>query len=127
MVLPRGLARFNRVATNHVSRTVAGHLPWLGIVTHEGRRSGRRHRTPVNVFRRDGGFVVALTYGPDTDWAKNVLAAGRAEITTRGRTYGVTNPRIVEDADPDVVPRPVRTILRRLDVDQFLLLDTDVR
>jgi deazaflavin-dependent oxidoreductase (nitroreductase family) len=123
MVLPRWLARFNRVGTNRVSRLVAGRSPGFGIVVHTGRRSGREHRTPVNVFRREGGFVVALTYGSESQWVRNVLAAGRAEIVTRGQARPVVNPRVVTDPACRAVPPPVRPILKALAVDQFLLID----
>jgi hypothetical protein len=39
------------------------------------------------VFRRDADhYVVALTYGPDVDWLKNLRASGGGEIETRGPT-----------------------------------------
>ena len=38
-------------------------LPGFGVVEHAGRRSGRRYRTPVNVFRPGASYVIALTYG----------------------------------------------------------------
>jgi deazaflavin-dependent oxidoreductase (nitroreductase family) len=125
MPLPQWLGRLNRVGFNRGIRLVAGRLPGLGIVEHRGRRSGRRYRTPVNVFRRDGGFAVALTYGPRTDWVKNVLAAGAAQITTRGRSYEVVRPRVITDRGRAAVPWPVRRTLAVLNVDQFLLVDTE--
>lgn len=123
MPLPDGLARFNRVATNRITRLVAGRVPGFGIVIHEGRRSGRKYRTPVNVFRRQGGFEIALTYGPDSDWVKNVVTAGGAEVKYRGQIHRLTNPHMVQNPRVASVPRPVRLILRLLKVDTFLLLD----
>ena len=123
MPLPDGLARFNRVVTNRITRLVAGRVPGFGIVVHKGRRSGREYRTPVNVFRRQGGFEIALTYGPDRDWVKNVVVAGGAEVKYRGQTHRLTNPRMVQNPRETAVPRPVRLILRLLKVDGFLLLD----
>jgi deazaflavin-dependent oxidoreductase (nitroreductase family) len=123
MPAPPWLARFNRVATNRATRLVADRLPGFGIVRHQGRRSGTQYRTPVNVFRRPGGFAVALTYGTGADWIRNVLAAGHAEIVTRGRAHAVTNPRIVHDPERTPVPGPVRRILGALDVADFLFLD----
>lgn len=90
---------------------------------HTGRRSGREYRTPVNVFRREGGFVVALTYGSGSQWVRNVLAAGSAEIVTRGRAHPVVNPRVVTDPARRAVPVPVRPVLKLFDVDEVLLLD----
>lgn len=115
----------NRVGLNRVMRRVAGWMPGLGIVVHHGRRSGREYRTPINVFRREGGFVVALTYGPDADWARNVLHAGRAEIRTRRRTHPVVNPQVVHDPERHAIrPRLVRAILGVIAVDHFLFVDT---
>ena len=77
MPIPDGMRYVNKIALNKVTRPLLGRLPWFGVVVHRGRRSGNQYRTPVNVFPRPGGrYVVALTYGPDTDWLKNVLAAG---------------------------------------------------
>jgi deazaflavin-dependent oxidoreductase (nitroreductase family) len=120
--LPASLARFNRVVTNRVTRVVAPWLPGFGVVTHVGRRSGREYATPVNVFLRPGGYVMALTYGQG-DWVRNVLAAGSARLRTRGRTHWVANPRVVVDRAGDAVPPPVRWLLRRLGVTEFLFVD----
>jgi deazaflavin-dependent oxidoreductase (nitroreductase family) len=125
MPAPPWLGRFNRVATNRVTRPAAGRLPGFGVVIHEGRKSGRRYRTPVNVFRRPGGVVIALTYGTGAEWVRNVVAAGRAEIVTRGRSRRVVNPRIVSDAGRSLVPAPVRPILGALRVDAFLVADLE--
>lgn len=125
MPAPPWLARFNRVATNRATRLVADRLPGFGIVRHQGRRSGTRYRTPVNLFRRPGGFVVALTYGTGADWIRNVLAAGQAEVVTRGRAHTVVNPRIVHDPERTPVPAPVRAILGVLHVDDFLVVDEE--
>ncbi len=123
MPLPKALARFNRLVTNRISRPFAGRLPGFGVVIHKGRRSGREYRTPVNVFRRDGGFELALTYGPSADWVKNVMAAGGARLLYRGRVHDLTEPRKVREPRDTVVPAPVRLILSLLRVDTFLFLD----
>ena len=84
MVFPKKVAELNRVGLNRLTRHIADRLPGFGIVLHRGRRSGREFRTPLNVFRTDDGFVIALTYGPEADWVKNVLAAGGCDLLTRG-------------------------------------------
>src|SRR5438874_11172695 len=111
MPLPSGLARFNRTVTNRLTRLVAGHLPGFGSVVHVGRRSGRRYRTPVNVFERPGGYVIALTYGDAADWIRNVMSAGGCELERRGRLVQVADPRVVVDRRADAAPAPVRPIL----------------
>jgi deazaflavin-dependent oxidoreductase (nitroreductase family) len=123
MPLPNWLARANRVGLNRVSVHIAPHLPGFGVVHHQGRKSGQQYHTPVNVFRHDGGLAIALTYGADSQWAKNVLAAGAADITTRGKKLHVVNPRVVDDPERKSVPAPVGLVLRGLKVDQFMLVD----
>ncbi|MGH2766055.1 MAG: nitroreductase family deazaflavin-dependent oxidoreductase, partial [Actinomycetota bacterium] len=86
MPLPGWLARFNRVATNHVTRPLARWLPGFAVVVHRGQRSGRTYRTPVNLFRSHDRYLIALTYGRDRDWVRNVLATGGCDVETRGRT-----------------------------------------
>ena len=124
MPLPHWLARFNRHATNVITRRFAGWLPGFGIVDHRGRRSGKAYRTPVNVFARPGGYVVALTYGPGVDWLKNVLAAGGCELEVNCRRVHLVNPRIIHDPRRRLVPALVRPILRLVGVNDFLELDT---
>jgi deazaflavin-dependent oxidoreductase (nitroreductase family) len=122
MPLSRRVARFNERVTNRLTRPVARHAPWFGVVVHTGRSSGRVYRTPVNVFVRDGGFVVALTYGREAEWVKNVLAAGGCELVTHGRRHRLADPEIVHDDDLALVPSVVRPMLRLIGVADFLLL-----
>jgi deazaflavin-dependent oxidoreductase (nitroreductase family) len=122
MPLPRALARFNLVVTNPMARQVAGRLPGFAIVTHMGRRSGRVYRTPVNLFRPDDRWVIALTYGSDSQWVRNVLAAGECEVETRGARIRLVEPEIRHDPQRALVPRPVRRILGVVDVNDFMIL-----
>src|SRR3954470_9330791 len=122
MPLPKRLARFNRVATNRVLAPAARYLPGFAVVTHVGRRSGRVYRTPVNLFRAGDRHAIALTYGRDSQWVRNVLAAGEAEVETRGRTIRLVDPEIVRDPRRSLVPAPVRVPLRAARVSDFMLL-----
>jgi deazaflavin-dependent oxidoreductase (nitroreductase family) len=121
--LGRRIAHFNRRVTNRITGPLAPWLPGFGLVVHVGRRSQREYRTPVNVFRDRGGYAVALTYGQDADWVKNVLAAGRCTLITRGRELELTAPRILHDESRRRVPLPVRAVLRLLDVADFLCFE----
>lgn len=122
MPLSRTVARLNRVGLNRVARPIAARLAPFGVVVHRGRRSGREYRTPVNVFRTDGGLVVALTYGPDADWVRNVLAAGGCVVENRGRPTRYGQPRVVRDETLHHMPAVVRPILRAVGVVDFLEL-----
>jgi deazaflavin-dependent oxidoreductase (nitroreductase family) len=120
MPLTRRVARFNRRVTNRLTRHIAWWAPGFAIVTHVGRSSGRVYHTPVNVFRRDGRYVFALTYGRDADRVRNVLAAGRCKIETRRQTVELTNPELFTDRSRRQVPPPPRWILRAAGVYDFL-------
>jgi deazaflavin-dependent oxidoreductase (nitroreductase family) len=106
-----GVARFNRVATNPITRQMATRVPGFGIVIHTGRKSGRRYRTPLNVFKVPDGFVIALTYGRNSEWVRNVLAAGHCELETRGLAYHCSIPVVVHDPGRRCFPWPIRIAL----------------
>jgi len=118
--LPRAIARFNRRATNRLLGPLARYLPAFGVVVHRGRKSGRLYRTPVNVFGRPGGVVVALTYGPASDWVRNVVAAGGCSLQTRGHTLRLSRPRLIHDETRHLVPAPLRPIGALGHVSDFL-------
>jgi gluconokinase len=122
MPISRDIARFNTRVTNHVTRPFAARLPGFGIVRHVGRLSGRTYQTPVNLFRSGEDYVVALTYGANSEWVKNVIAAGGCEVRTRGETVRMSGPRVFSDPTRRVVPTPVRFPLRLLDVTDFMSL-----
>lgn len=123
MPLPRALGRLNRVGLNRVTRHIAPWFPGLGVVVHVGRRSGAVYRTPVNVFPGDRRYTLALTYGTDTDWLRNVLAAGGCELITRGHRVRLREPRIVHDERRAVIGPVARPFLRILRVADFLVMD----
>ena len=122
MPIPRGVARFNKRVTNRITGKFAGWMPGFAIVTHTGRRSGRTYRTPVNVFRDGERYVFALTYGTESDWVRNVLAAGRCEIETRRRRVDLVAPERFADPANRLIPVPTRWILALLSVHEFLAM-----
>ncbi len=124
MPIPRIVRRWNKAGLNRVTRRIAPRMPGLGVVVHRGRRSGRLYQTPVNVFPAEDGYVFALTYGPDTDWVKNILAADGCELRTRGRVIRLVSPHLFHDEGRRGI-RPVeRQVLRVLGVADFLSLKT---
>jgi deazaflavin-dependent oxidoreductase (nitroreductase family) len=125
MPLSRRVARFNQRVTNRVTGPFAGWLPGFAIVTHVGRRSGTVHHTPVNVFRHGERYVFALTYGSGANWVRNVVAAGRCEIRTRGRRVQLVDPELLTDTARRPVPIPARWILGLIHVHEFLALRRD--
>ena len=113
---------FTMRIVNPVTRLFAGRVPGFAILRYVGRKSGKTYRTPMNVFRRGNDYVFALTYGPDVQWVKNVLAAGGCEIEVRGKTVRLTDPRVIEDRSRRLMPLPVRLFLGLIGVKDFVLL-----
>jgi deazaflavin-dependent oxidoreductase (nitroreductase family) len=99
MQIPRAVATFNKHVNNRIQGLWAGALPpWL-IVLHDGRRSGRAYRTPVLGFLDGDRLYVPLLYGEQSDWARNLLAAGGGRVRRRRRVHEVREPHIVPAAD----------------------------
>ena len=122
MPLPRWLARVNLRVTNRILGPLAERLPGMGMVIHQGRKSGRRYRTPVMVFGSSDHFVIALTYGPGSQWVQNVLAHGGCDFESRGRRFQLTQPRLIHDESRGRMPFVVRLALAVLNASDFLEL-----
>lgn len=99
-------------------------MPGFGMLEHTGRTSGRTYRTPLNVAAVEGGFIIVLVYGRESDWLRNVEAAGGARLVHRGKPYALSNPRV----DPRCarqrwVPLPMRLMARLVRSDGVLRVD----
>ena len=120
----RWVAVFNLAVTNRITSRFADRLPGFGILTHVGRKSGRVYRTPINVFQVSEGFLIALTYGRESEWVKNVLAAGACQLKTRGVLYQLVAPTIVHDPSRRRFPLFVRIVLGIIGANDFMQLSS---
>ncbi len=120
----RWVAAFNQLVTNRITRHFAGRLPGFGILAHKGRKSGRVYHTPINVFKTPDGFLIALTYGSEAEWVKNVLAARGAQLETQGRHYDLSAPAIVHDPSRQNFPPVVRAVLWIIGANDFMQLSS---
>ena len=120
----RWVAAFNLAVTNRITSRFAARLPGFGILRHVGRKSGRVYRTPVNVFRTPEGFLIALTYGRESEWVRNVVSAGACQLETRGVQYQLSAPTIVHDPTRRRFPIPVRIVLRLIGANDFMQLSS---
>ena len=100
------------------------HSPFA-VVHHVGRKSGKPYQTPLIVQGVAGGFMAELTYGPNVDWYRNVVAAGGCRIRSHGQEY------IVESLEPvdaetglQAFPRHQRLILQILRRRHFVKLNS---
>jgi hypothetical protein len=78
------------------------------------------------VFRHDGGYVIALTYGSQSDWVRNVIAAGGCTLKTRGHTVRLTRPMLYHDERRRALPPPARLIGAIPNFSDFLGLEVSI-
>jgi deazaflavin-dependent oxidoreductase (nitroreductase family) len=120
--LPGSLARFNKRVTNRITLPFTARLPFFAVIEHKGRKSGKNYRTPVNCWVEGQEAIVALTYGTDTDWLKNLQASGGGSLVIKGRRH-LCGPPTIEGDDIGVrLPVAVRVMLSLLDVDRYAVL-----
>jgi deazaflavin-dependent oxidoreductase (nitroreductase family) len=121
VALPHWLARLNLRFSNVFMRPLAARLPWFVVLEHVGRTSGTVRRTALMAFhRRPDRWVMALTYGTEVQWLRNVEAAGGGRLLSQGRWVEVVEPRRFRDAARSSVPLLVRPMLAILNVSDFV-------
>ena len=88
-----------------------------------------RKRRQVRAGARISGdlAVIPLTFGNQSDWSKNVPAAGGCSIRVDGQDYAATEPEIVDRADAGPLLRSAfgpmeRASFRLLGIKQYLRL-----
>jgi deazaflavin-dependent oxidoreductase (nitroreductase family) len=112
MVFPPWFERFQIKYMNPALKPIARHLPGTATIKHHGRTSGKPYETIVAAYRKGNVLAIALAHGK-TDWVKNVLAAGEADVQFgRNRMVHVINSRILpagyEGPDAAGLPRLAR-------------------
>lgn len=64
----------------------------IAVLTHRGRRSGKRYRTVLEVFgeiRERGELILLPARRQRSDWYQNVLAGGAERLRLGGRDFDV--------------------------------------
>jgi len=114
---------------NPLIRRMAGRagVPFIGVVRHRGRRSGRMYVAPVAIGTTETVFLIPLTFGPRSDWCRNILASGECEVRLRGLEYLAQDAEVVDDrsvrSEIDAAFNPVlRFFLSAQCIHQFLRL-----
>ena len=95
-MFPPWLDRIQIKYMNPVIKPLAGCLPGLSVITHRGRTSGQPYETVVTAYRKGTELAIVLGHGK-TDWVKNVLAAGEADVRLFRDEVHIVNPRIVSN------------------------------
>ncbi|HYB37667.1 MAG TPA: nitroreductase family deazaflavin-dependent oxidoreductase [Mycobacterium sp.] len=116
MIFPPWLERMQIKYFNPMIKPVARYLPGTAIIKHHGRKSGTPYETIVTAYRKGPLLAIALGHGK-TNWVKNVLAAGEADVDFFRCSVHITNPRIVPaGADGEELPWMARVQARRVGV-----------
>ena len=109
---------------NDTNRKISGtkRSSWC-LLTHVGRRSGRTYQTPLGAYPYGDGFLLPLGYGTQTDWYRNIMAAGTCELAWKGQTYQLERPELI--SGPNALhawPMWERITLRLAGVHDFVWL-----
>ena len=111
---------------------LAGHRFFpMARVHHVGRRSGKAYVTPTSAHSRGGVLLIGLTFGNQSDWSRNVRAAGGCTVRLGGHAYRATRPELVTWADDRALIasafNPVlRAGFRLLGIRQFMRLHAEL-
>ena len=79
----------------------------IGTIEHIGRRTGVTHMTPVYPTFVEDKVWIPLPYGPASQWAQNVVAAGHCQLHLHRTVYGLDEPQIVPATENPTLPRLV--------------------
>ena len=113
MKFPPWFENFQIKYINPVAVPIARVVPGITIIKHRGRSSGKAFETPVSAYRKGHTVAIMLAHGK-TNWVKNILAAGEADIVLGGHDVHLIKPRIVAaGTDDPSLPRIARAAARR--------------
>ena len=77
----------------------------LATLEHVGRRSGIPRRTPLHAIPSDDGVRFAVPLGDRSEWARNVVAAGRCRMQYHDMVVELDQPRLLAPTeDPAMAP-----------------------
>jgi F420H(2)-dependent quinone reductase len=83
----------------------------IGLLEHIGRTTGALRITPVHPVRTAIGFRIIAPLGVESQWARNVLAAGHCRLQADGVVHELDEPILVLPSQVGDVPRPVARVL----------------
>lgn len=89
-----------RVIGNRIARIFARSV--LSTLAVRGRRTGRWHRVPVAVLEHGGHRYLIAPRG-QTDWSRNLRAAGNGRLTRHRRTEQFDAVEVPADQRPPLI------------------------
>ena len=111
MPITKRVTGFNRRFLNPLTLKLAGRGV-MADLEHVGRASGTTYHTPLMAFRDADTVTVALTYGPDVQWLKNITSAGHCRMRLGRDVLELGAPRPLTAGEGLAhIPNPQRTLL----------------
>ena len=113
MLFPPWFERLQIKYINPLLRPISKRMPGIGVIKHRGRTSGKAYETIVTPYRKGNVLAIGLAHGK-TNWVKNVLAAGEADIQIGKKTLHLVNVRVLPagTVDPSL-PRLAQVAAKR--------------
>lgn len=95
----------------------------FSLVRHIGRTTGKIYETPLILARLGDDFVAELTYGPEVQWYRNVVAAGHCVVVYQGVEYQISGIGPLDrETGLRAFGNPAAVILRLLRRHEFRVL-----
>jgi hypothetical protein len=129
--------KHRRFGTTWVNRLID---PWLvrhrivdrsageiGLIEHVGRTSGIVRVSPVHPVPTSSGFRIIVPLGLESQWARNILAAGQCRLQVGEMVYELDEPRLVEPSQVVGLPFAAREVMTSLGFRYLLLHRFDDR
>ena len=114
---PRVGTRFVNKVVNPVllRRGLAGNgRSEIATLEHVGRTSGMKRLTPVHPEATQNGFRIVVPLGMQSEWARNVIAAGQCRIHLHDQAIDLDEPAMVDAGEATDLPWPLRRVMAAL-------------
>jgi hypothetical protein len=102
----------NRVVNPWIERRglVAGSRGEIGLIEHVGRKSGIVRRTLIHPMPTSDGFRFIVPVGEKSEWARNVITAGRCRLLIGDQTFELDEPTLELPANVPHLAQPIRAL-----------------
>ena len=107
------LTWYHKHVTNPVwVRFFAGRSANSALLHHVGRKSGKAFVTPLTAHKSEDTIIIPMPYGTETDWLRNLQAAGQGVVELDNCSYSVDEPAVVpvDEVIPLVSPMVARIV-----------------
>ncbi len=86
----------------------------IATLEHVGRTSGTAYFTPVHPSLHEDTVLIPAPLGVGSQWARNVLHAGRARMQLHEHLYELARPELITVTETGMFPPPVAASFDRM-------------